>query len=156
MNKIIGTMLLVCAGAGSVYAQAPMAATPAAPAAKAPSVSQTIKQLEQDWVDAIKANDWDKLNQILADDWVALGFTGKKETKQSLEADFKSGKDKLESITIGPIDVKVLGNVAVAQGSDTEKSTTDGKDTSGKWVWMDVFVKRDGKWVAVRSQAAKL
>ena len=32
--------------------------------------------------------------------------------------------------------------------------TTKGKDTSGKWVWMDVFAKRDGKWVAVRSQAA--
>jgi uncharacterized protein (TIGR02246 family) len=153
MNKVIGTMLLVCAGAGSVYAQAPAAA---APVSKAPSVSQTIKQLEQDWVDAVKAKDWDKLNQIIADDWVSLGFTGKKDTKKSVEADFNSGKNKLESITIGPIDVKVLGNVAVAQGGDTEKSTTDGKDTSGKWVWMDVFVKRDGKWVAVRSQSAKL
>jgi hypothetical protein len=54
------------------------------------------------------------------------------------------------------MDVKVLGNVAIVQGSDTEKSTMNGKDTSGKWVWMDVFVKRDGKWVAVRSQAARV
>ena len=52
------------------------------------------------------------------------------------------------------MDVKVLGNVAVVQGSDTEKSSAGGKDTSGKWVWMDVFVKREGKWVAVRSQSA--
>ena len=40
----------------------------------------------------------------------------------------------------------------MVQGSDTEKSSYKGKDTSGKWIWMDVFVKRDGKWVAVRSQ----
>jgi hypothetical protein len=58
----------------------------------------------------------------------------------------------MESFEIGPMDVKVLGNVAVVQGSDTEKSSYKGKDTSGKWIWMDVFVKRDGKWVAVRSQ----
>ena len=63
---------------------------------------------------------------------------------------------KLESFEFGPMDVKVLGNVAVVQGSDTEKSTTNGKDSSGKWVWMDVFVKRGDKWVAVRSQSAML
>jgi len=44
----------------------------------------------------------------------------------------------------------------VVQGSDTEKSSMNGKDTSGKWVWMDVFAKRDGKWVAVRSESTKL
>ena len=52
------------------------------------------------------------------------------------------------------MDVKVLGRAAVVQGGDTEKSMANGKDTSGKWVWMDVFVMRDGKWVAVRSQSA--
>jgi len=42
------------------------------------------------------------------------------------------------------------------QGSDTEKSLMNGKDTSGKWVWTDVFVKRDSKWLVVRSQAARV
>jgi hypothetical protein len=52
------------------------------------------------------------------------------------------------------MDVKVLGDVTVVQGSDTERSVTNGKDSSGKWVWMDVFVKRGDTWVAVRSQSA--
>lgn len=69
-------------------------------------------------------------------------------------ADVKSGASKVETFAFGPMDVKVLGNVAVVQGSDTEKSTSAGKDSSGKYLWMDVFVKRDGKWVAVRSQTA--
>jgi uncharacterized protein (TIGR02246 family) len=125
-----------------------------APAAKGPSTAETIKQLEHDWTDAMKAGDADKLGQILADDWVAIGYDGKKTTKQGALADLKSGKEKVESVEFGPMDVKVLGNVAVVQGSDTEKSSTGGKDTSGKWVWMDVFVKREGKWVAVRSQSA--
>ena len=117
-------------------------------------MSQTIKQLEHDWVDAAKAGDRNRLSQLLADDWTGIGYDGSKETKQSLLADMKSGASKLESFEFGPMDVKVLGNVAVVQGSDTEKSTANRKYTSGKWVWMDVFVKRDGKWLAVRSQSA--
>jgi uncharacterized protein (TIGR02246 family) len=117
-------------------------------------VSQAVKQLEHDWEDALKAGDADKLGEILADDWMSIGYDGKRATKQEDLADVKSGKSKLESYELGPMDVKVLGNVAVVQGSDTEKSSTGGKDTSGKWVWMDVFVKRDGKWVVVRSQSA--
>ncbi len=148
MKKLAGAALLVCACVGLVFAQ-----TQTQPA-KGPSVSQAIKQLEHDWVDAAKAGETDKLGQILADDWTGIGYDGKKQTKQSLLADIKSGASKLASFEFGPMDVKVMGSVAVVQGSDTEKSTTNGKDSSGKWVWMDVFVKRDGKWVAVRSQTA--
>jgi uncharacterized protein (TIGR02246 family) len=153
MTKLAGAILLFSACVAPAFAQTP------APAAKAPSVSQTVKQLEHDWVDAMKAGDADKLGEILADDWVALGYgsiPGGKQTKQAYVADVKSGASKLESFEFGPMDVKVLGNVAVVQGTDTEKSATAGKDSSGKYAWMDVFVKRGDKWVAVRSQSAKV
>jgi uncharacterized protein (TIGR02246 family) len=150
MKKIAMVAFLVIAAVAAVLAQVP------APSAKAPSVSQTVKQLEHDWIDAIKAGDADKLGAIFADDWVLLDYDGKKETKQEALADVKSGKMKMESVEFGPMEVKVLGNVAVVQGSDTAKSSYGGKDTSGKYAWMDVFVKRDGKWVAVRSQIAKM
>jgi ketosteroid isomerase-like protein len=148
MKKLAGAVLLVSACVGLAFAQTQT------PPAKAPSVAQVVKQLEHDWTDAQKAGDVDKLSQILADDWTGLSYDGSKETKQGFLAGVKSGAEKLESFEFGPMDVKVMGSVAVVQGSDTEKSTTKGKDTSGKWVWMDVFVKRDGKWVVVRSQSA--
>jgi uncharacterized protein (TIGR02246 family) len=151
MKKLVGTVLIVCAGVGLALADTP--APTMAAAAKGPSVSQAIKQIEQDWTDAMKAGDADKIGQIVADDWTGLGYDGSKETKQSLLAGVKSGKDKADSVEFGPLEVKVLGSVAVVQGSDTEKSTTNGKDSSGKYVWTDVFVKRDGKWVVVRSQS---
>jgi len=148
MNKLVGAVLLVSACVGLAFAQAQT------PPAKGPSVAEAVKQLEHDWVDATKAGDTDKLGQILADDWAGIGSDGSKQTKQSYMADWKSGKSKLESFEFGPLDVKVMGSVAVVQGSDTEKSTTNGKDSSGKYAWMDVFARRDGKWVAVRSQTA--
>jgi len=60
----------------------------------------------------------------------------------------------MDSFDMGSMQVKMVGGAAVVQGSDTEKSTSNGKDSSGKYVWMDVFAKRDGKWMAVRSQTA--
>jgi hypothetical protein len=33
---------------------------------------------------------------------------------------------------------------------------TDGKKSSDHYVWTDVFVKRNGKWLAVASQTAQI
>ena len=51
--------------------------------------------------------------------------------------------------------VRVFGTTAIVTGSDTEKSTYKGKDSSGKYVWTDVFVERNGRWQAVASQSTK-
>jgi len=146
MIKVFSVCALVAACLGPAFGQA----TKPAPSGAA----EAVKQLERDWSDAQKARDIDKLSQILADDWSGLGSDGTRSTKKQFLDDVKSGASKLESFEIGPMDVKVMGTIAVVQGSDTEKSSTKGKDTSGKWVWMDVFVNRDGKWQAVRSQSA--
>ena len=148
MMKSVAVLFLMVACCGLGNGQA----TKSAGSADA----ETLKQLERDWSDAQKTADIDKLNQIVADDWAGIGSDGSKSTKKQFLADVKSGSNKLESFEIGPMDVKMLGNIAVVQGSDTEKSSNKGKDTSGKWAWMDVFVKRDGKWQAVRSQSARI
>jgi hypothetical protein len=70
--------------------------------------------------------------------------------------DFKSFHDKLEWFEIGPIDVQVYGDVAVANGTVKEKRNRDGKDTSGEFVYMDLLKKRAGKWVVVRSAGARV
>ena len=147
--KTVGVVLLVGACLAPAYAQAPKAAAPAAAA-----TVDALKQLEKDWSAAQIARDVEKLRTILAEDWQGLGSDGTMSTKKDFLRDVKSGASKLDSFEMGPMDVKVMGRVAVVQGSDTEKSSTKGKDTSGKWVWMDVFVERDGRWVAVRSQSA--
>ena len=149
MKKLVLAALLISACSTLTFAQADK------PAAKAPSDSASVKQLEHDWVNAVKANDMDKLSQILADDWTGIEPDGEKMSKKDYLDMYKSGKSKVESVDLGAIDVKVIGSVAVAQGTDKEKSTFDGRDSSGKYAWTDVFAKRDGKWVAVRSQTAK-
>ena len=120
-----------------------------------PAVIEAVTKVERDMGDAMVAVDIDKLNQIFADDWATIGTNpGKIITKESVLHGFKSGKDKLVSYELGPMDVQVFGDVAVAHGGVTEKRIRDGKDVSGEGVWMDLLKKRAGKWVVVRSANA--
>jgi len=138
------------AGARVVSADSPKAES------QDPTIVETMKQFAQDTGDAMVAGDVDKLNQIYADDWATVDSSGKIFTKESLLSDFKSGKHKLLSFEIGPMDVQVFGDVAVVQASVTEKRLHDGKDISGQFVFMDLLKKRGDKWVIVRTLGAKV
>lgn len=150
MKTLVGAILSTCICAGLVSAQT------GNPPSNDPSVVHTLKQVEQNFADAIKAADIDKLNQILADDWVILEGNGKIVTKETVFHDLKSGNNKLEALEFGPMDVKVLDNVAVVQGSYTETGTVKGQGWSGKAVFTDVLVKHGDKWMIVRSHANRV
>lgn len=153
MRKLVGLALVLCISIGLALAQGTAAKKPVAAGS---SAAEELKQAERDWTAGEKAGDADKIGRLLADDWSGLMPDGTKVNKQQYLANFKSGANRYESIELGPLDVRVFGNIGVVQGSDTEKSSYKGNDTSGKYVWMDVFQKKDGKWQAVRSEVTKV
>jgi ketosteroid isomerase-like protein len=121
-----------------------------------PSAAEEIKKLEQDIGDAMVAVDLEKLNQAYADDWATVGSSGKLYRKEGLLNDFKSGEYKLVSFELGPMNVQAFGNVAVVEASVKEKTIEDGKDISRQVAFLDLFEKRAGKWVIVRTLGARL
>lgn len=151
MKSLIKTALILvgCLSTAPALAQAPKAPT------RGPTVVDTIEQLEQEWTDAMIDVDIDKMSRIVADDWTD-GSAGKPMTKADFLGAVKSGKHKLESCEFGPRDVKVFGDVAVLQGTVTEKRIADGKLSTVRVSYMDVWVKRGDRWMVVRSHAKKL
>ena len=121
-----------------------------------PSAAEEIKKLEQDIGDAMVAVDLEKLNQAYADDWATVASSGKLYRKEGLLDDFKSGKYKLVSFELGPMNVQAFGNVAVVEASVKEKTIEDGKDISRQVAFLDLFEKRAGKWVIVRTLGARV
>jgi Domain of unknown function (DUF4440) len=148
MKNYAATVVFTCLCGGLVFAQT------AKPPSEDANVADTLKQLVQEFGNAIKDLHTDKINQIVADDWASLGSSGRTLTRDGFLSDLKSGNHRLESFEIGPMDVKVLDNVAVVQGTVTEKRTDRGQDTSGHGSWMDVCIKRGDKWVIVRSHSS--
>jgi len=157
MKRFTVTLLVTALSAGMLLAQAQTkAADTKKTAASANAASDELKQIENDWVDASKAKNAEKLGDILADSWVALGWDGQRTDKAKALAEMKTPGNSLDNIEMGPMTVRIFGNTAVVTGSDTEKSMESGKDTSGRYVWTDVFVKQNGKWKAVASQSTKV
>jgi ketosteroid isomerase-like protein len=148
---------LVCWASVSIGEAAAMGKGSKAPVpSKDLAAIEAVKQLEKDMGDAMVAVDIDKLNQIFADDWATVGGSGKVVTKEKILDDIRSGRDKLVAYALGPMDVQVFGDVAVAHGGVTEKRILDGKDVSGQSLWEDILRKRAGKWVVVRTAGASV
>jgi len=109
-----------------------------------PATVESIKRFEQEVGNAMVVRDLDKLAQAYADDFAIVRSSGKVITKEILLSDFRSGKHNLVAFELGPMNVQVLGDVAVVQTSVAEKRFEDGKDISGKFVFMDLMEKRAG------------
>jgi ketosteroid isomerase-like protein len=143
--KVLIKMILVLVGCVSLQ---PVLAQPSRAPVEAASVAGTIRQLARDWGDAMIAGDIDKLNQIVADDWVT-GYPGHTYTKANFISDVRAGKHRLLTCQYGPHEVKVIGDVAIVQGTVTE--TRGGQDGSFHVAYTDVWAKRGNRWMVVRS-----
>ena len=149
MKTLVISIVFAFLGIGVGAAQPPKAS-------QDPADIAAIKQLAQDMGDAMVHVDIDKLSQIYADDFITVGRSGKVITKADILNDFQSFHDKLESFENGPIDVQVFGNVAVSNGSVTERRIRDGNSADGVFLWMDLLQKRAGKWQVVRSAGSRI
>jgi len=152
MRKLVASILitsaLVCTGT-VVLAESPDAPSKEAVAADVVA----IRQLGKDMGDAMVAGDIVRLDEIFADDWASVGSSGKVITKEEFLRNHVSGVHKLDWFELGPIDVQVLGNSAVAEGGVIE---TRGKETNVQMIYADLLEKRDGRWVVVRSMGGKV
>jgi ketosteroid isomerase-like protein len=152
--KVLTKTVLVLTLCGWVSLDTALAQPSSVPSQGA-SVVDTIKQREQDWTDAMIAVDIAAMSQIVADDWIE-GYPGNAVTKAKFLENFKAGKHRLTACEFGPRDVKVFGDVAVLQGRVTETRISDGQRSTIRVAYMDVWVKRGGQWLVVRSHAKKL
>jgi len=120
------------------------------------TAEQTLLQLENDWSQADLHKDAAALNRILAEDWIGIDFEGTVLNKTQALRGIASDAAALESTILRNMKVRIYGDTAVITGTDTEQGEYHGKDSSGSYVWTDVFVRRNGRWQAVSSQSTKL
>jgi ketosteroid isomerase-like protein len=125
-------------------------------AALAGAAEDKLIALGNSWAAAFVKKDATTISGYLADDWVGQSEGPKPSTKAEFLSEFKSGKLVFTTLKLRDIRVRILGNVAIVQGYDDEKSAYDKKDTSGSYSWIDVFENRGGKWLAVAGQVTKV
>lgn len=127
---------------------------PAVPADPARDEAELVR-LEQAYAEALIAKDRAFLMRFYAADWRGgnwMGFWSKSTMLKSV----LSERYVVRSMKLRDLKVRLLGDVAIVQGVDEEVTAVDGKDTSGKWAFTDIFARRDGEWVAVASHTSEV
>jgi uncharacterized protein (TIGR02246 family) len=104
---------------------------------------------------ALMSADLEALSRIFADDYVQHNESRQAFTKQDVLNNFKTGAIRYPSIVSTGRTIRVLGDVAVVNGSELDVVETRGRRSEVRYVYLDVLLKREGKWELVASQLAR-
>ncbi|HEY7095967.1 MAG TPA: nuclear transport factor 2 family protein [Terriglobales bacterium] len=110
------------------------------------SVEQTIRQLDNERIQAQIGADAVVLDRIYADDFIGVGPSGTVRTKPQVISDFTSGDLKFQSITTDEVQVRVYENTAVETGLSTMVGQDKGKTVPRDTRFTRVWVKQQGRW----------
>jgi ketosteroid isomerase-like protein len=114
-----------------------------------------ILALHQAGDKALMSADVDVLARIFADDYVQYNESGKAFTKQDVLNNFRTGAIRYPSIVSTGRTIRVFGDMALVNGSESDEVEVAGKRSSVRYVYLDVMLKRNGEWKLVASQLAR-
>ena len=117
------------------------------------AAEREVRQTIEKYRTALIEHDAAALEQIWADDYTFTNGAGETHSKAQRLANLKSGATSLDSISEEEdIKVRVYGKVAVATSRVTIKGQYSGKQASGQYRSIHVWVKGAAGWQLVANQ----
>ena len=117
---------------------------------------EELIQLERAWDAAFVAKDMRFIERVLAEEFVATygdGTRGDKAAEMAQTIDFDQ---RVDSSVLDSFRVRVYGETAVVWFSRHMTGPKSGKIVAVTYRFVDVFVKRAGRWQSVSSQSTKV
>jgi len=117
---------------------------------------EELIQLERAWDAAFVAKDMRFIERVLAEEFVATygdGTRGDKAAEMAQTIDFDQ---RVDSSVLDSFRVRVYGETAVVWFSRHMTGPKAGKIVAVTYRFVDVFVKRGGRWQCVSSQSTKV
>ena len=138
-------VVLSCSG----LAQAP------ATSAESPEIRE-LQKVEDSWSTALNLRDQYALELVLSPLFVNVSATGEVTTRNQQVAGLLSESDKTAATDMHVVTVRMLGDVAVANGtySFTHKGSSGPMEEKG--VFTHVFQRQHGNWVCLNAQRTLL
>ena len=117
---------------------------------------QALKKIQHQWADARLKRDSSFATQIEADDFTVVWPDGQIINKQDDVKSYEADGAVFSEFKITDLNVRFYGETAIVVGQGSIKGHTPTKDLSGRYVWTDTFVKKNGAWKAVASQVTSV
>ena len=136
-------------------APVPAAAQPAVTSAESPAI-QEFQKIEDAWDDAIDQRDQYALELVLSPLFMDVSASGDFTTRNQQLALLITGEDKTLHLEQRVITVRMLGDIAVANGTYVLRRKAGSAPVEEKGVFTHVFERARGGWLCINSQRTKL
>jgi ketosteroid isomerase-like protein len=144
MQKILKIMLVLFVGMAVL--------SNTALAQKWSSEQQEVWKAEENWWELYKNNDVEGIKALIHQDYVGW-FWGDYATEGHAEAlrwaSHMIPKVKITYTNLKPLDILVMGDVAVLHYYYSKRQSVDGKETVEQGRWTDIWKKEGGKWLLI-------
>jgi len=154
-------VFLCCAAAAQNPAPEPAAgASPASPqegvtTSVSPEVAQ-FQKIEDSWSDAVNRRDQYGLELVLSPLFVDVSASGDVTTRNQQVVQVISGEDKTVYLTQKVVTVRMLGDIAVVNGTYTLHHKVNSGPVDEKGIFTHVFERVRGGWLCINSQRTVL
>jgi len=128
----------------------------AQPKSAAGADEAALTALEEKWDAANLKGDTVALGAIFADRFISTSPEGKVRTKAEILAQLKSGEVKYHSAKADDMKILVYGDAAVVNGRWKGNFVEKGKTVDATERFTDFFVRQNGQWRCVASQASTI
>jgi ketosteroid isomerase-like protein len=165
MNRFLlpfSALLLSCCIAAA-QSPAPDPASGSVPPADKPGVTETIspeilefQKIEDSWSDAVNRRDQYSLELVLSPLYVDVSASGDVTTRNQQVALVLSGDDKTLYLTQKVVTVRMLGDIAVANGTYDLHHKVGSSQVDEKGIFTQVFERVHGGWLCINSQRTLL
>jgi len=132
----------------AVSANAPASA---ALSAASPEIRE-LQAVEDKWSSALNLRDQYGLELVLSPLFVNVSANGEITTRNQQVVSLINQEDKTAATDQHVITVRMLGDVAVANGTYTFTHKVDGKEFEEKGVFTHVFQRNHGNWLCLNAQ----
>ena len=116
-----------------------------------------IDQLEQAWRDALMTHSVTSMENLLADDYIAITPNGTLQSKEQTLANLRAGALRIKSLDFTDRKVRFYGQTALVTSRAEIAGTNGDSDLSGSYRYTRVYVRNDqGKWKIVSFEASRI
>ena len=158
MKRLISCIFVLALPCGMAAAQG-AASSPSQAAAAQPNVTTTsspevaqFQKIEDEWSNAVSQHDQYALENVLSALFVDVAANGDISTRNQQIVSVITGDDKSLWLTQRVITVRMLGDIAVANGTYTLRHKVNSATVEEKGVFTHVFERAHGNWVCINSQ----
>ena len=115
----------------------------------------TLTRLSNDWDRAIVRKDEKAIADNMAEDFRQIDGHGNLETKKSFVAGIVDAKLTINPYTVEEFDVRLYGDTALLSGRTHMTGMYDGKAFESNYRYIDIYVRRAGRWKIVSVQVTR-